>query len=123
MEVQNVLRSKLEVCGCDPMTGWYRDGYCNTDVKDNGIHTVCCVVTDEFLEFAKTKGNDLKTPMPQFGFPGLKPGDHWCVCAGTWLEAYRAGAACPVKLESTHEETLAIIPIEALMKFQYKEVQ
>jgi uncharacterized protein len=120
MEAQNVLRGKLDVCGCDPMTGWYRDGFCNTDHQDTGIHTVCCVVSDDFLEFAKEQGNDLITPMPQYGFPGLKAGDRWCVCAGTWLLAYRYGMACSVVLEATHEETLAVIPLSALEEFQYK---
>jgi len=117
MEV-NVLGNELKVCGCDPMTGWLRDGYCKTDFNDQGVHTVCCVVTDEFLEFSKATGNDLSTPRPEFQFQGLKEGDHWCLCAGRWREAYQAGKACPVILEATNEETLAIIPIEALQEFK-----
>lgn len=116
MDTLNVLGKKMTQCGCEPMTGWYRDGFCKTDVNDRGMHTVCAVVTDEFLEFIAEAGNDLITPSPQFGFPGLKAGDHWCVCAGSWLQAYKAGVACPVSLESTHEETLAVIPLSALEK-------
>ena len=112
----NVLGNEIEVCGCDPMTGWQRDGFCNTDFEDQGIHTVCAVVTAEFLAFSKEAGNDLSTPKPDFGFPGLKAGDHWCLCAGRWLDAYKANKACPVILEATHEETLVIIPLEALME-------
>ena len=111
---KNVFGQDLKVCGCDPMTGWFRDGYCQTDHKDTGIHTVCCVVTADFLKFSKEKGNDLLTPNPRFGFKGLSPGDRWCICAGRWFEAYKAGHACPVILESTHEETLAMIPLEVL---------
>ena len=116
---KNILGTKLEICGCDPMTGWRRDGYCETDSLDTGIHTVCAVVTDEFLEFSKQRGNDLSTPRPEFKFAGLKSGDHWCLCAGRWFEAYKAGKACPVKLESTHEESLAMIPFEAFEKFKF----
>ena len=92
----------------------YRDGCCNTDENDRGSHTVCCVVTQEFLEYAKSQGNDLMTPAPHFSFPGLKPGDSWCVCARTWLAAVNEGAACPVDLEATHEEALSIIPFDLL---------
>lgn len=110
----NVFGEDLEECSCDPLTGWYRDGKCNTDFDDHGMHTVCCQVTDEFLIFLRSMGNDLITPAPQHQFPGLKAGDHWCVCAASWLEAYKKGVACPVNLASTHEETLAVIPLEAL---------
>ena len=113
---KNVLGQELIQCGCDPMTGWYRDGFCHTDINDNGVHTVCCIVTDDFLKFLRANGNDLITPAPQFGFKGLKAGDHWCVCAGSWLQAYHAGVAAPVKLKATNEETLAIIPIDFLEK-------
>jgi uncharacterized protein (DUF2237 family) len=113
----NVFGEKLQECGCHPMTGFFRDGYCNTDYSDRGMHTVCCEVTEEFLEFSKKVGNDLSTPKPEFGFVGLKPGDHWCLCAGRWLDAYKAGKAPLVKLEACHEETLAIIPLEALKEF------
>lgn len=117
----NVFGNDLEVCGCEPMTGWFRDGYCKTDYQDTGIHTVCCVVTADFLKFSKEQGNDLLTPNPQFQFKGLNPGDHWCLCAGRWLEAYKAGHACPVVLEATHEETLAVIPLEALEQNVYQD--
>lgn len=117
MEAKNILGEKLEECGCNPMTGWFRDGYCKTDMTDHGIHTVCAVVTQEFLEFSKAKGNDLTTPIPEFGFKGLKPGDHWCLCAGRWFEAYKANKACPVKINATHEESLSIIPKELLLEF------
>ena len=110
----NVLGTELKPCSSDPLTGWYRDGCCNTDENDRGSHTVCCVVTQEFLEYAKSQGNDLMTPAPHFSFPGLKPGDSWCVCARTWLAAVNEGAACPVDLEATHEEALSIIPFDLL---------
>jgi uncharacterized protein (DUF2237 family) len=114
----NVLGKEIVICGCDPMTGWYRDGYCQTDQGDHGMHTVCCIVTDEFLNFSKAAGNDLTTPKLEFGFKGLKGGDHWCLCAGRWLEAYKSGKACPVSLEATHEETLAVIPLEYLEEYK-----
>lgn len=114
----NVLGKKLEICGCEPMTGFMRNGYCQTNFDDTGVHTVCAVMTEDFLQFSKDAGNDLSTPRPEFGFEGLKQGDHWCVCAGRWFEAYKAGRACPVILEATHEETLAIIPFEVLKKYQ-----
>ncbi|HIF16984.1 MAG TPA: DUF2237 family protein [Candidatus Poseidoniales archaeon] len=110
----NVLGGDLVECSSDPLTGWFRDGCCNTDVNDSGRHIVCCILTDDFLAFAKSEGNDLITPAPQFGFPGLVAGDRWCVCAQTWLNAYEQGAACPVDLESTHELVLEIIDLEQL---------
>lgn len=113
----NVLGEKLKPCCSDPMTGFYRDSFCNTGHQDQGMHTVCVAVTEEFLGFSKRAGNDLSTPHPQFNFPGLKEGDKWCLCAGRWLEAYKNGHAPKVYLESTHEETLAIIPLELLKKF------
>ncbi len=111
---RNVLGEPLELCGCEPMTGWYRDGSCRTDAADSGRHTVCCVITDLFLRYSRSQGNDLSTPMPAYGFPGLKPGDHWCVCAFRWLEAYEDGVAPPVSLQATEESTLAVIPLELL---------
>lgn len=114
---KNVLGQVIETCGCEPMTGFYRDGCCNTGQDDLGVHTVCCVVTAEFLETSRRMGNDLSTPMPQYGFPGLKPGDRWCVCANRWLEAQRNGAGCPVVLEATHEATLEIVPFELLLQY------
>ncbi len=110
----NVLGKPLDSCSCDPMTGWYRDGKCNTDSNDRGSHTVCCVVTEDFLNFALARGNDLITPMPAHGFPGLKPGDSWCVCARTWLDAVNAGTACPLDMESTHQKALEIIPLSLM---------
>ena len=111
---KNVLGQDIGECSCKPMTGWYRDGHCNTDEHDRGSHTVCCIVNEEFLNFARMRGNDLITPAPQFNFPGLKAGDRWCVCARTWLDAAENGVACPVNLEATHEEALSIIPLEVL---------
>ena len=110
----NVHGHPLEPCSVDPLTGWYRDGCCNTDEHDRGMHTVCCIVNEDFLHFAKDSGNDLMTPAPQFNFPGLKPGDQWCVCAATWRAAAEAGAACPVDLEATHQRTLVVVPLELL---------
>jgi uncharacterized protein (DUF2237 family) len=110
----NVLGGTLATCSAEPLTGFYRDGCCNTGAEDHGLHVVCTQVTRAFLEFAKAHGNDLMSPAPHFGFPGLKPGDRWCVCAATWRQAYEAGVASPVVLEATHEETLAVIPLGAL---------
>ena len=110
----NVLGEPLVVCSCEPMTGWYRDGSCRTDPADLGRHTVCCVVNDAFLTYSKAQGNDLSTPVPAFDFPGLKAGDHWCVCAPRWLEAYEDGMAPPVRLQSTEISTLEVIPLEVL---------
>lgn len=113
----NVLGGPLEPCSTSPLTGFFRDGCCNTGAEDMGLHIVCAQVTRKFLEFAREQGNDLITPVPDFGFPGLKPGDRWCVCAGTWRQAYEAGVAPPVILSATHEETLAIIPLDALKEY------
>lgn len=112
----NVLGEPLAPCGLDPLTGFYRDGCCNTGYDDTGIHTVCVRVSREFLAFSKARGNDLSTPAPEFGFAGLKPGDQWCLCAGRWREALDAGMAPPVVLAATHEETLAVVPLEALKR-------
>jgi uncharacterized protein (DUF2237 family) len=111
---RNVLGGPIEACSMAPRTGFYRDGCCNTGPEDLGLHIVCAQVTREFLDFARGRGNDLITPAPQFGFPGLKPGDRWCVCAATWRQAYEAGVAPPVVLRATHEETLAVVPLSAL---------
>ncbi len=113
---KNILGSELKICGCEPMTGFYRDGFCRTDIADRGVHTVCAVVTEEFLSFSKAQGNDLSTPRPEFGFAGLKDGDHWCLCAGRWYDAYKSGKAPKVIAEACDEETLAIIPLEALLE-------
>ena len=111
---RNVFGEELEPCGRDPVTGFYRDGRCATGHDDTGIHTVCAEVTQAFLDYSLAQGNDLVTPMEAFGFPGLKPGDRWCLCAGRWVEAYRAGVAPGVYLRATHEETMAIIPLDVL---------
>jgi uncharacterized protein len=111
---KNVLGSELLPCSTSPRTGFYRDGCCNTGPEDLGLHVVCAEVTDSFLRFACSRGNDLITPAVEFGFPGLKAGDRWCVCAATWREAFEAGVAPPVVLAATHEETLAVIPLDAL---------
>ena len=113
----NVFGQPLQPCGLDPLTGFYRDGCCNTGYDDTGIHTVCIRATAEFLAFSKQRGNDLSTPMPEFGFAGLKPGDQWCLCAGRWKEALDAGMAPPVVLAATHEETLAILPLSELKRY------
>jgi uncharacterized protein (DUF2237 family) len=110
----NVLGGELEECGTDPLTGFYRDGCCNTGQEDAGSHTVCAVVSTEFLVHQREAGNDLSTPRPEYGFPGLQPGDRWCVCASRWLEAYEAGAAAPVVLAATHARALEVVPLEAL---------
>jgi uncharacterized protein len=104
---RNVLGEPLDVCSITPMTGFYRDGCCNTGQEDIGSHTVCAVMTDAFLEFSKSRGNDLSTPMPELGFPGLKPGDRWCLCASRWQEAFEAGQAPRVVLRATHNGALA----------------
>lgn len=102
----NVLGEALEACGTDPVTGFYRDGCCNTGPEDVGSHTVCAVVTEDFLAFSKSRGNDLSTPRPEFGFPGLKAGDSWCLCAARWQEAFEAGCAPRVRLRATHQAAL-----------------
>jgi len=111
---RNVLGGTLAPCSLEPLTGFYRDGCCNTGHEDLGLHVVCTAVTRAFLEFAREQGNDLITPVPEYDFPGLNPGDRWCVCAATWRQAYEAGVASPVVLAATHEETLAVIPLDAL---------
>lgn len=114
MEQRNVLGGELEVCSLEPMTGFYRDGFCHTGPEDVGSHTVCTVVTAEFLEHQRLLGNDLSTPMPQFDFPGLRPGDRWGVCAGRWLQSYEAGVKAPVVLRASNQAALAIVPAQAL---------
>jgi uncharacterized protein (DUF2237 family) len=115
-EQQNVFGEPLAPCGLDPLTGFYRDGCCNTGYEDVGIHVVCARVTREFLEFSRRRGNDLSRPAPEAGFPGLKPGDRWCLCAARWKEALDAGVAPPVVLAATHEEALAIVSLEDLKR-------
>lgn len=116
----NVYGRELSACCFHPLTGFYRDGYCHTSFEDRGLHTVCVIATREFLEFSAQRGNDLSTPREEMMFPGVKPGDRWCLCAGRWFEAYQAGVAPPVMLESTHEETLAVIPLKILEQFAFK---
>jgi uncharacterized protein (DUF2237 family) len=111
---RNVLGGPLEPCGVDPVTGFYRDGCCRAGVEDPGSHTICAVVTAEFLEHQQQIGNDLVTPMPHYDFPGLMPGDRWCVTALNWLRAHDDGAAAFVVLASTHERALDLVPLEAL---------
>jgi len=114
---RNVLGDPLEPCGTDPLTGFYRDGCCSTGPDDLGSHTICAVVTGDFLEHQRSIGNDLSTPMPQYRFPGLVPGDRWCVTAVNWLRAHRDGAAAPVVLASTNEAVLAIVPLDVLQQY------
>lgn len=111
---RNVLGETLTHCGQDPLTGFFRDGCCNTDARDQGSHTVCAEVTEEFLVFSRSSGNDLSTPVPEMGFPGLSPGDRWCVCAARWRQALEAGVAPPVVLAATHERALETVRLEDL---------
>jgi len=113
----NVFGDPLENCSDSPLTGFYRDGCCNTGDQDPGVHTVCVRVTREFLEFSRFRGNDLSTPLPEAGFPGLKPGDRWCLCANRWLEAYEHGMAPKVYLTRTHIRSLDIIPMDLLRDY------
>jgi uncharacterized protein (DUF2237 family) len=113
---RNVLGGPLEPCGIDPMTGFYRDGACSTGPEDLGSHTVCAVVTDEFLAHQQSVGNDLSTPRPQWQFPGLRPGDRWCVVAARWLQAAQDGVAAPVVLAATHERALDVVPLDLLQQ-------
>ncbi|MGJ3231406.1 MAG: DUF2237 family protein [Oceanicaulis sp.] len=111
---RNVLGGPLAVCGTDPVTGFYRDGCCNTGPLDRGVHTVCAIMTEAFLAFTASRGNDLSTPRPEFNFAGLKPGDRWCLCAARWMEAFEAGCAPKINLAACHARTLEIVPLEAL---------
>jgi len=113
----NVLGTPLEPCGVDPLTGFYRDGSCQSGPEDLGLHTICAVVTSEFLDHQRRIGNDLTTPVPQYRFPGLVPGDRWCVTAVNWLRAHHDGMAAPVVLASTHERTLEVIPLSVLEQY------
>jgi uncharacterized protein (DUF2237 family) len=117
MAATNVVGSELEVCSIDPVTGWFRDGTCQTALEDVGSHTICAVMTREFLDHQLGIGNDLTTPTPAFQFPGLQPGDRWCVTARNWLRAHRDGMAAPVVLAATHEEVLEIVPLEILEEY------
>ncbi|MFO0467930.1 MAG: DUF2237 family protein [Bacteroidota bacterium] len=117
---KNVFGEDLMLCSSSPMTGYYRNGCCETGEDDRGTHTVCAVMTEEFLTFSKSKGNDLSTPRPEWNFPGLKPGDKWCLCTSRWMEAYRENVAPMVFLEATNEKTLDYIALEELVKFAFK---
>ena len=115
----NVLGMPLEACSFDPLTGYFRDGCCNTDSSDTGTHVICARMTEEFLMFSASRGNDLLTPRPEWRFPGLKPGDRWCLCAIRWREALVAGVAPPVVLQATHERALAYVTLADLKAHQY----
>ena len=117
MTERNVLGGELEPCGTDPMTGFYRDGLCSSGPEDAGLHTVCAVVSAEFLALQRELGNDLSTPRPEWGFPGLQAGDRWCVVAVRWLQAYQAGAATGVVMAATNARALDIVPLEALRQY------
>ena len=119
--MKNIFWLPLKPCCYSPMTGYFRDGYCRTDISDSWSHTVCAIMTEEFLKFSKSRWNDLSTPMPQYGFPGLKAGDRWCLCASRWQEAYEAGKAPKVILESCHEKSLEYIDINNLVEYGEKE--
>lgn len=114
---RNVLGGKLELCGKDPLTGFFRNGCCDTSAEDAGVHVVCAVLTDEFLAFSQSRGNDLITPRPEWGFPGLKAGQRWCLCAGRWREALDAGMAPKLVLSATHERVLEIASLEELTPY------
>ena len=113
----NVYGKELETCCDNPETGFFRNGMCDTCSEDRGLHTICILATEEFLDFSKSVGNDLSTPNPEFNFPGVKPGNRWCLCAQRWQEAYEQGKAPPVFLESTHEETLKIVDFNILQGY------
>ena len=118
MNQLNVLGTELKPCSTNPLTGYFRDGCCHTTHEDRGIHSICAVMTKEFLTYSQERGNDLKTPVPLAKFPGLKPGDKWCLCASRWIEAYKDGFAPKVILESTNEETLAMVSLDILEQFK-----
>lgn len=116
---RNVLGEPLQPCGLDPVTGFFRDGCCNTGPEDRGSHTVCAEMTEAFLAYSKARGNDLSTPRPEFGFPGLEPGDRWCLCALRWREAYAAGRAPRVVLAATHERALEVVDLFDLKRYAH----
>jgi hypothetical protein len=118
---KNVLGGTLISCSMEPLTGFYRDGQCQVGPEDHGCHAICCELTSDFLAYSKQCGNDLSTPMPQYGFPGLKPGDRWCVCAARWKEAHAAGHACPVILKATSEAALKYVSRGILEEFAVVE--
>ena len=114
---KNVFGEEIETCCESPITGFFRDGFCHTDDTDQGVHTICVSMTEDFLEFSKSKGNDLSTPRPEFNFPGLKEGDGWCLCAERWVEAYEVSMAPKLYIKKTNLRTLDIVPLEILKKF------
>jgi uncharacterized protein (DUF2237 family) len=118
---KNVFGLDIEPCSENPITGFFRDGSCNTSKEDTGQHTVCVVLTKEFLEFSKVRGNDLSTPLPQYNFPGLKPGDRWCLCALRWMEAYYSGMAPQVVMEATNEGVLELISMEMMLEYAHRK--
>ncbi|MCK8521316.1 DUF2237 domain-containing protein [Aquimarina sp. D1M17] len=115
----NVLGTPLQSCCYEPLTGYFRDGYCRTNATDTGTHIVCAIVTDEFLEYTKEQGNDLSTPIPYWNFPGLSPGDKWCLCISRWLEAEKVGKAPQINLAATHQKALQFVPLETLKKYSH----
>ncbi|MFT6322174.1 MAG: hypothetical protein ACJAT4_003109 [Granulosicoccus sp.] len=119
-EAKNVLGETLQACCFEPRTGWFRDGYCNTDLNDQGSHVVCAIMTDDFLNFSASCGNNLKTPAPAYGFPGLKAGDKWCLCVSRWKDGMEAGVAPPIVLASTHQNALEVVSLDDLKKHEKK---
>ena len=117
----NVLGNNLEVCSCKPLTGWFRDGLCKYDLKDGGNHSICCVMNDNFLNYSKSQGNDLITPMPIYSCPGLKEGDHWCICLDRWKQALLDGLAPKVILESTNVVVLESVSLDKLKEYQFNK--
>ena len=117
----NVLGSPLQTCSLDPVTGWFRDGCCETQASDQGRHLVCAIMTEAFLAFSKSRGNDLSTPRPEYNFPGLKPGDRWCLCLERWKEAHAAGKAPQVVLDATHQMALERVPLDIFQKFAHED--
>ena len=120
---RNVLGGPLRACSFAPLTGFFRDGCCRTRGEDEGLHVICARVTQEFLSYSLSQGNDLITPRPEWRFPGLKPGDRWCVCAARWMQAWKAGVAPPVVLDCTHEKALEVVPLEVLQAYAYQPVR
>lgn len=116
---KNIFGEELQICCTNPMTGYFRDGSCRTENEDTGTHTVCAIMTEEFLNFSASRGNNLITPAPYYQFPGLKPGDKWCLCASRWVEAEKAGKAPKIILEATHEKTLKYTTLDTLVKYAY----
>ena len=113
----NVYGDTIEECCSSPITGFYRDGFCHTDELDRGLHVVCSLINDEFLDFSKSRGNDLSTPRPEFSFPGLKPGDYWCLCLSRWVQAFNADCAPKIRLDSTHASVLEFVDLPRLKEF------